>query len=962
MTRGARSGITLVLIAGILVMLSVMGVLLLAMASQTASTMKAVSGACAARLSAASGLQYAAARLSYDAAIRSDATIPGRGDDWACRDAVTDPLAEVMNPSYSHGEGWADQIGGASGVYEPGLDDLSSSAWADRDGDGRFSAWSGRLRGQSGRTGGLFRLRVDPAEGRIPLNAPLDKHVDGYKQWLTGITSRLGGLLLEPGPGAPGRTDHPAGTEIGRKSALGDLLVRDRPATGYPTLDDVRSLLAAEGYSEGNIRKILAHVSLGPYVLERITDDFWSVPVSIPAATREILASFWLYASAGGDEIQQKVDAETGAWAAATCARSGKKYSAMDLIMFQDEAEGLADAAIEARKEGFTWQEFIDVVTSRHAQIFQRDLADLAPWPRARASWWTSKAKAAVNSCVQDATERTGTLLAARYAWGLPPAPATSASWSFGAVRRPDNLWLSKTNSGSPFVTTRSPSIFEVTALGAGGDSGRASASVSVAAGYLRANDPVLLSTQEDFENPGASHVLAAAGIGVVDDPGPVERRPVRMDGGRTLPAVVAGPGWNVRSGTGTSFSSLAGFLALAGSEGGPLGADQYWAFREDFDGDPATDFLSEPGPGQEVTRFPASPAPWSVKSAGVLAIEAPWAVSAGQEIDAVSFDARVCLPPGGKPAVPDVVSLADTGPIVGPVPLASLKVTCARAVSAGVIGTQFTYTIQFGASKKKNLPLFVPDAAPVVQPGVYHVIATLKRAGVQTRMRLYVNGAVPVETYAPFVLQEGDPAYDERLSLADVDDFRLYGRAIDDDADFAERFLASRYMRPGSGKGSVEVNPVYLSPRLDPGPAARAVSAQWAGATNAAIAARVGMEVVVRGLDASGSELWREIIERGRRTDLAVHKPCRYLAYSVEFFSSGNPGDPVPDTPAFHEIRFNLLRSGRAPAWIDSGNREWGIPRPPPPPDSSGGPGDADDNSDNTNDNSDSTNTGPGG
>ena len=58
-----------------------------------------------------------------------------------------------------------DEPGETVRIFAPGDD------FRDADGDGRLSAWSGRLREGIARNCSRFALRVESSDGRIPLNA-----------------------------------------------------------------------------------------------------------------------------------------------------------------------------------------------------------------------------------------------------------------------------------------------------------------------------------------------------------------------------------------------------------------------------------------------------------------------------------------------------------------------------------------------------------------------------------------------------------------------------------------------------------------------------------------------------------------------------------------------------------------------------------------------------------------------
>ena len=164
-----QRGFVLVFVAGILGLLSLLALAFLQ--NFSLSTAPAQQNARLARLAAASGMQYAESRLRQDDAPRRLATPESRGDDWTSRDLGLATsgwgLATSSNPSYAHGEPWADTDG--DGRFIPG------EFWTDRDANGRFTPCSGRLRGGSGLC--LFALKIESPCGKIPVNAGLSRHL-----------------------------------------------------------------------------------------------------------------------------------------------------------------------------------------------------------------------------------------------------------------------------------------------------------------------------------------------------------------------------------------------------------------------------------------------------------------------------------------------------------------------------------------------------------------------------------------------------------------------------------------------------------------------------------------------------------------------------------------------------------------------------------------------------------------
>lgn len=195
-----------------------------------------------------SGLEYAAARLAADSYPRHLDTPGSRGDSWMPRDRKGTPVERMLNPSYAHGEPWQDTVPltgdgidndddglidapddptEGSGLFTPG----EFQTAGDLDRDGRFSAWSGRMRGGRHPFDLRFTLKIEADDGKIPVNAgfldarnrliggflftgPLpinaipdhrDPDADPYHQALVHALNNLGVILRPeaPGPAVP---------------------------------------------------------------------------------------------------------------------------------------------------------------------------------------------------------------------------------------------------------------------------------------------------------------------------------------------------------------------------------------------------------------------------------------------------------------------------------------------------------------------------------------------------------------------------------------------------------------------------------------------------------------------------------------------------------------------------------------------------------------------------------------
>lgn len=260
----------------------------------------------AARLTAESGMDYAAARLWEETRTPSDFGQPptpeNARDDWTARGP--EPLAlspaRRLNPSYAHGERWsdADVFGVKDGAYVPNEDLFS--AMDDADGDGRLTSRSGRLRG-----GFEFFLRIAPgralacinggelgsSEGDHDLDGILNRDDPHYREdlnagyndannngiinmndtfagpWGNGIPdwrdteffgnketatllNNLGAVLgvadprtVEYAPGYP---------QMGtiHTSSLGTWIVQNRPRGGYASVEDLRGVLSRDDFNK----------------------------------------------------------------------------------------------------------------------------------------------------------------------------------------------------------------------------------------------------------------------------------------------------------------------------------------------------------------------------------------------------------------------------------------------------------------------------------------------------------------------------------------------------------------------------------------------------------------------------------------------------------------------------------------------------------------------------------------
>lgn len=288
-----RSGAALILASGVIVLTMLLVVMLLGTGRIAWGRTRASLQGIQARLAVASGLDYAAARLwrGGDRVPASARSMANAGDDWAFRDPLATPVGGLSNPSYAHGERW-DDTPLTNGAYDALSGEFLPAA--DRDGDGRFDACSGRLR--DGKGGVPFLLKVQGTAGLACVNSgelgsPLGDHdldgvlnaddtdygedldtdgepangiqANGVPDWrdpdfvgnvhLVNLLDNLGAVvglpLVAPAPlYAP---FDPNGAALGaiEVSDLGRRVVANRPRGGYDSLAQVAAFLPPAEYA-----------------------------------------------------------------------------------------------------------------------------------------------------------------------------------------------------------------------------------------------------------------------------------------------------------------------------------------------------------------------------------------------------------------------------------------------------------------------------------------------------------------------------------------------------------------------------------------------------------------------------------------------------------------------------------------------------------------------------------------
>lgn len=666
MIPSAQRGIALVLVTGILSFLMVVTLFFHAVSRMTSSAAQVAGAAGRAALAAASGLEYAAARLIREPSPLESIDPAGRGDSWLSRDPTGTPLEGALNPSFSHGEPWTEG-GVADGRYDPAID----TSGADLDGDGRFSAWSGRVRGEGG---SVFLLDVTSPAGKIPLNAGNVPQMGAggtlhpFDAGLAHALNNLGAIVLPTGH--PRRRSIATSGEPIVYSYLGDDLIENRPAAGYRDAAHLAEMMAGLGggawYPPGasgpwGLAECLPFVSadrpagtpqFGPPLTTEET-LVPSAPIEWASAPREVLESLWRYLSHDpcvrfwdpDSGAAETIDPRTGT--GGTSSGGAIPYAISRLILFPDEARRLAEEAVALRRETvphLSWNALYERFLTKAGTVFTDGLAAC---PVERALYGAAKADLAFAAVSPDPHPHAtlpgyawSAMPLAWSGWGIArddgaggPRPfPTQVRW--GAIVRvkipppayadPSEPYKVKGSVLIPLtLTTRPPLRFEVASLGAVRERGRYAA--IRLDGDLATGETLFFGSQEDFENlTGLPELARDPGIRATNDtpwqdhPADTRRRgitrddplaPPDPDTNRDFRRIASLPRWDLGSypsGVSASppgFSRLFGALVLAGAEDGPRGADLYWPFGESLDGLPQ-EFRSESAVG-------APPIPW---------------------------------------------------------------------------------------------------------------------------------------------------------------------------------------------------------------------------------------------------------------------------------------------------------------------------------------------------------------
>lgn len=582
-----KSGIALVLASGLLVVLSLLTILVLNLSRFAAAGGEAAAGLVRARLAAESGMDYAASRLLRDpdpeTSPAAGALTPfrDRGDDWTFHDGSGALPDTAVNPSYSHGESW-NELGGKSGLYDRGLDGLSPQA--DLDGDGRFTAWSGRLHG-SGPFDATFTLKIEAPGGKIPVNAgwladkdlwggwaPLEgdgtpDHRDPGIYYHGAIARLLDNLGAELDVGTRS-IEAPTGVggqgEFFRTTRLGTDLIGNRPAGGYRSLEEIGEALDLLGYTPAEIGRIAPCLDVGPYeeTIESGRPPYpgveWTeqapyAPIEMLGASREVLASVWRYATT--QPMDGTLYGEPGAWntSYARAGPTGLTFAQAALVIFPDEAAALADwvAGLKGEDRPTCWRAFHERILAEAMDLFEKDRDNLAGFPEAQESWTRAKAELAFSvSCIDEPLPELGFYHTGT--WGgpsraAPPAGrvhapgarrwdqagfvvqpfASGGAWKFDS---PNQLHTQGPSAAfyAHGLTIDPPARFEA-ACASRVRTGTGRESRHTLRGNLRSAERLIFTSQEDFENYAGGTLLARRGISVYD-PSPVKRFDARKD------------------------------------------------------------------------------------------------------------------------------------------------------------------------------------------------------------------------------------------------------------------------------------------------------------------------------------------------------------------------------------------------------------------------------------------------
>lgn len=376
-------GIALILVSGVVVVLALSASLFLQMVLFQGRSQGRSLSLRQAELAAGSGMDYAAARLTRgEVDMGVPRTPAARGDDWQYRGGgeyrrepgddfadypVPEALGETRSPSFGHGEPWEDAAGGLPGIWDAG------EPFVDFDGDGAFSAWSGRLRGGEDPWGLRFSLRIEPGPtSRVNVNygdlsAAWSGAYYGFGTILSGsgkhMARTLNALGVVLGMGTVieiPSSNLVAGPEYKsvRVSDLGHRVLANRPArSGYRSIDEVRQALSAGASPltdeewrilEPNLTLVQYDYGNQAFVLNDLLD--------YQGASAALLNSHWMY------RLGQARSAHLSYDQGGNLILSGSGASEMDpwigrpfgevATLFADEIRPIVQGIVERRRTG----------------------------------------------------------------------------------------------------------------------------------------------------------------------------------------------------------------------------------------------------------------------------------------------------------------------------------------------------------------------------------------------------------------------------------------------------------------------------------------------------------------------------------------------------------------------------------------------------------------------------------
>ncbi len=277
-------GIVLVLVSGLLTIFLLLATTFTRLTEFAGTGTSARRAAHGARIAAASGLEYAAARLWEEPRGGKELwpvldAVNAR-DDWTARgnEPPATPPARLANPSWPHGEPWQDTLN-ADGSFD-------NDWFFDTDGNGRYDVRTGRLRGAPGGRDALFALAIRSSEGKACVNSGVidspsgDWDLDGIldaddprpstdtngnnvPDWrdpdhienrhLVNLLDNLGAILkvststkVPFWPADPSPADGPGEPGFIETSDLGRRVVAGRPRGGYVSIPELSPVLGQD--------------------------------------------------------------------------------------------------------------------------------------------------------------------------------------------------------------------------------------------------------------------------------------------------------------------------------------------------------------------------------------------------------------------------------------------------------------------------------------------------------------------------------------------------------------------------------------------------------------------------------------------------------------------------------------------------------------------------------------------